>query len=125
MVAGRYAHDIDSKKNGTTTDSVLLGRMQIGENSVISKKSVIKGPVVIGKNCTIEQAYIGPFTSIGDNCTIINAEIEDSVILDSCTIQNSERIVDSLIGRGVNIYKRNSFPKGKRLVIGDYSEVSF
>ncbi|RLF55967.1 MAG: glucose-1-phosphate thymidylyltransferase [Thermoplasmata archaeon] len=116
--------DIKSKNEGTVSDSDLWGRIQVGENSVISKNSVVKGPVIIGKNCRIENAYIGPFTSIGDNCRICCAEVEDSVILDGCTVENSDRIVDSLIGRGVKIIKKNDFPKGKRFVIGDNSEVS-
>jgi glucose-1-phosphate thymidylyltransferase len=117
--------DIQSKNEGKVIDSDIRGRIQVGKKSVISKGSVIKGPVIIGKECIIENAYIGPFTSIGDNCQIVNAEIDDSVILDSCSIKNSDCIVDSLIGRGVKIYKRNDFPKGKRFVIGDNSEVSF
>lgn len=117
--------DIHSKNNGKVIDSNIWGRIQIGKESKISRNSVIKGPVVIGKNCTIENAYVGPFTSIGDNCKIVNAEIEDSVILDGCEIQNSGRIVDSLIGRRVKIKDNTNFPKGKRFVIGDNSEVSF
>jgi glucose-1-phosphate thymidylyltransferase len=117
--------DLHSKNEGSVSDSNIWGRVQIGKNSIISKNSVIKGPVIIGKNCRIENAYIGPFTSIGDNCEIMNAEIEDSVILDGCKINHSDRIVDSLIGRGVKIHKKKDFPNGKRFVIGDYSEVSF
>jgi len=117
--------DLHSDNKGKISDSILLGEIQIGKNSLISKNSVIKGPVIIGENCNIENAYVGPFTSIGDNCKIFDAEIDESVILDNCIIQNSGHIVDSLIGRNVKILKKNDFPKGKRFVIGDHSEVSF
>ncbi|MBP1911688.1 glucose-1-phosphate thymidylyltransferase [Thermococcus stetteri] len=105
------------------TNARIHGRVVIGEGSEIDESTVIKGPVVIGKNVRIMNSYIGPYTSIGDNVVIENTEIEDSVILEGCEIRNAGRIVESLIGRGVKIINGTSHPFGRKLVIGDNSRL--
>ena len=115
--------DIYSNNQGQIIESEIRGRAQIEKGTVIENNSMVKGPVLIGKNCKINNSYIGPYTSIGDNCEIIGSEIEDSVILDSVSLINSGRIIDSLIGRNVKIFKKDNLPEGRRLVIGDNSEV--
>ena len=114
---------IRSKNMGVVKGSDIRGRVQIGKGTIIQKHSTVKGPVIIGKNCQIENSYIGPYTSIGDHCHLVGVELEDSVLLDGVVLQESGRIVDSLIGRNVKIVKKNGFPKGNRFVIGDHSEV--
>ena len=86
----------------------------IKEGAVI-KDSVVKGPCVIGRNSQIVNAYIGPYTSVGNNCTIDGTEIEDSVIMDGSVILNAGGIVESLIGRNVKIVEANSKPKGCKI----------
>lgn len=107
------------------TSARIHGRVVIGEDSVIDEDTVIKGPVVIGKNVRIKNSYIGPYTSIGgDNVVIENTEIEDSIVLEGSEIRNAGRIVESLIGRGgVRIINSTSHPLGRKLVIGDNSRL--
>ena len=50
--------------------------------------SVIRGPAIIGSGTVIENAYIGPYTSIGSNVRIVDAEIENSILWDETTIAN-------------------------------------
>lgn len=105
------------------TKARIHGRVVIGEGAQIDGNTVIKGPVVIGKNVVIRNSYIGPYTSIGDNVVIENTEIEDSIILPDSEIRDAGRIVESLIGRGVKIIKGNSHPLGRKFVIGDNSRI--
>ena len=105
------------------TKARIHGRVVIGEGTEIDENTVIKGPVVIGKNVRIMNSYIGPYTSIGDNVLIENTEIEDSIILEGSEIRNAGRIVESLIGRGVKIINGTSHPFGRKLVIGDNSRL--
>jgi len=115
--------DIKSDNNGTVVDSEIRGRVRISSNTIVEKNSTIKGPAVIGKNCKISDSCIGPFTSIGNNCEIIGAEIEDSVVMDGVRIINGGRIIDSLIGRDAKIFKKDELPEARKFVIGDNSEV--
>ncbi|WP_457753024.1 glucose-1-phosphate thymidylyltransferase [Thermococcus sp.] len=105
------------------TKAKIIGRVVIEEGTEIDENTVIKGPAIIGKNCKIKNAYIGPYTSIGNNCVIENTEIEDSVILEGSEIRCGGRIVESLIGRNVRILEQNNHPIGRRLIIGDNSQL--
>ncbi|NJE54449.1 glucose-1-phosphate thymidylyltransferase [Thermococcus sp. 21S9] len=105
------------------TKARIHGRVVIGEGSEIDENTVIKGPVIIGRNVRIRNSYIGPYTSIGDNVIIENTEIEDSIVLPDSEIRNAGRIVESVIGRGVKILKGNTHPLGKKLVVGDNSRI--
>jgi glucose-1-phosphate thymidylyltransferase len=98
----------------------------IGENTVIHERTTIRGPAIIGRNCIIgPNAYIGPYTSIGDNSTILNTEIENSIIMDGAHIDCGRRITDSLIGRRVQILNNEStVPRGYRLILGDQSTIT-
>ncbi len=107
--------DVDDKSN-------ILGRVSIGEGSVI-KESKIRGPVAIGENTIIENSFIGPYTSIGDNVSIIKSSVEHSVIMDGSEIKDIERLEESLIGRNVRIFRNNMMHKALRLMIGDDSVV--
>ena len=99
----------------------IRGRVAIDEGTKVNENSVIKGPALIGRNCVIKDGYIGPYTSIGNNCKIINSEVEDSVVMDGARLINAGNIVDSMIGRDAVIEKNKSLPKGNKFVIGDNS----
>ncbi|RMF26135.1 MAG: glucose-1-phosphate thymidylyltransferase [Cyanobacteria bacterium J083] len=101
--------------------SQINGRVSIGENSQINN-CVIRGPVIIGENCHLENCFIGPFTSIADNVTLKDTDIEHSVILAGTTIVDiHQRIVDSLIGKRAKLKAAPKRPKALRLMIGDDS----
>jgi len=114
--------EIETNNNGISENSKILGRVIIDYNTII-KNSIIKGPCIIGKNCQIINSYIGPYTSIGNNCKIENTEIEDSIIMEDSKILDTNRTVESLIGRGVIIKKVDSKPSGQRFVVGDNSQI--
>lgn len=104
----------------------LVGNVAIGEGSVIDTGSVIRGPVIVGKNCRISSTYLGPYTSVGDNCVVRGGEIESSILIGDTTIdlEPNKRIVDSLIGRYTIITSaKESLPSGHKLIIGENSEV--
>jgi len=103
-------------------NSEITGRVQLGENCEI-KNSRIRGPVVIGQNVRINDAFIGPYTSIGDNSYINKTSVEHSVILDGVTLDNVERVEDSIIGKNAVVRKSDSNHKAYRLMISDDSEV--
>ncbi|MFA6604167.1 MAG: glucose-1-phosphate thymidylyltransferase [Patescibacteria group bacterium] len=104
--------------------AVVQGKVAIGKNCKLGTRVLIRGPVVIGVGCVIENSYIGPYTSIGNNVEIYNTEIEHSVIFDDTDINCSRRIVDSLIGQNATIVSSNSsLPLGHKLIIGDNAVV--
>ncbi len=106
---------------GVIENSSIDGRVSIDIAAKIVN-STIRGPCAIGKNAWIEHSFIGPFTSVGDNSKITNSHLEYSVILENVTIENVERLEDSLIGKNAKVTK-NKKSSTIKLHIGDYSEV--
>jgi glucose-1-phosphate thymidylyltransferase len=115
--------DVDPCNHATCDNSRIEGRVSIGNGSKIVN-STIRGPIIIGENCVIEDSFIGPFTSIDSNSRISHAEIEYSIILSDCVLQDiPSRIEGSLIGRGVKVGRSSGVPKTLQLVLGDSSAI--
>ena len=68
-------------------------------------------------------AYIGPFTSVGQDCSIVDSEIEYSIILGGASVRGVGRIESSLIGHNVEVTPAPRVPRAHRLVLGDESKV--
>jgi len=90
--------------------SRVAGRVSLAAGARI-KASTIRGPAVIGEETVIEDSFIGPYSSIGRGCTIKEAAIEHSVILDGTCIMDIERIEDSVIGRNAGDHGRREAAK--------------
>ncbi len=103
----------------------IQGLVQVGAGTMIGPNVLIRGPVVIGERCQINNAYVGPYTSIGNDVHIEGSEIEHSIILDGAQVETPERIVDSILGRQSVVVSSNGSlpPSGHRLVVGDNSMV--
>jgi glucose-1-phosphate thymidylyltransferase len=87
-----------SNEGGIDEKSIVTGKLKLGKGSKIINSNV-RGPVIIGKNTVIENSYIGPFTSIYDDCHIKNSEVEFSILLEKCKIIDVHiRIEHSLLG---------------------------
>ncbi|MBD2083703.1 glucose-1-phosphate thymidylyltransferase [Trichocoleus sp. ST-U3] len=97
----------------------IIGRVEIGEGSKVVN-STIRGPAIIGRDCHIENCFIGPYSSIGDCSILIDADLEHSVILQGAQVVGiHQRIVDSLIGQRAQLTAAHRRPKALRFMIGD------
>ncbi len=104
-------------------DSRIEGRVELGAGVELID-SLVRGPVVIGDGTRLEHAFVGPYTSIGERCTLVRCEMENSIVLADCEIRDIPlRIDGSLIGRNVRIVKTDYKPKAYRFMVGDNSEV--
>lgn len=104
-------------------DSQISGRVQVGSGTTIIK-SVIRGPVVIGRNCHIENCFIGPYSSISDEVRLVETEIDHSVVLGGARIEGiPHRIVDSVIGQRAHLKTTPQRPKALRFLVGDDSQI--
>ena len=104
-------------------DSRVEGKVVVDPGAVI-ERSIIRGPAIIGRGARIVHAYVGPFTSIGNDVEIRESEIEHSIVLEgSCVRDLSNRVIDSLIGRNVRIWREPVKPSAYRFMLGDNSEV--
>jgi glucose-1-phosphate thymidylyltransferase len=125
LEANRLILDILERKiaGQVTGDSHLEGRVVLEPGAVVIN-STIRGPAIIGARTRIENAYVGPYTSIQHDCVVQNCEIEHSVVLEDTRILDvSARIADSLIGRNVEIGRAGGQNKALKIMLGDYSKV--
>lgn len=114
---------LEEKVEGELENTKIEGKVVIAKSAKI-KHSTIRGPVIIGENVVIEDAYIGPNTSIYDDTNIKSAEIENSLILGGVTIKNMQTRLDScLIGWEAQITEIDERPKSTSLFVGDNSIV--
>jgi glucose-1-phosphate thymidylyltransferase len=102
-------------------DVKVTGIVCVGEGTVVRAGTTLRGPLIIGKGCEIgPDAYVGPYTSIGDNTLIRGAEVENTIIVGNSKIECKRRIVDSLIGSNTQISdSESSLPRGSRFIIGE------
>ncbi len=108
---------------GDIVQSVIHGPVRIGKGTRVVK-SRITGPCVIGENGLIEDAAIGPFTSIAANAKIVRTEIHHSILMEDVTLADLPRpLTDSLLGRGVQIERDNLRGGSFRMMVGDQGEI--
>lgn len=108
---------------GTVEQSDVHGPVQIGAGSRLVRCRVT-GPCVIGENCYLEEATIGPFTSISSNARITRSEIHHSILMEEVELSNLPRpLTDSLLGRGVRIVRDSACEGSFRLMLGDQGEI--
>jgi len=104
-------------------NSQIIGRVQIGQGSKVLN-CTIRGPVTIGKNCHLENCFIGPYSSIADEVTLIETDLEHSVILKGAKVEGiHKRIVDSVIGQRAHLKEAPRRPKAFRFMIGDDCQI--
>jgi len=121
IILDGISHDV---QGDVDAESEIAGRVTIGKGSKIIN-SCVRGPAVIGEGCVVENAFIGPYSSINDRCRIISSEVEHSIILEDSQVLNiGSRLEDSLIGKNVRIDKDHKKPKAYRMMVGDNSAVS-
>ena len=105
------------------SNSQIIGRVEIAAGSKIIN-STIRGPVIIGKDCHLENCFIGPYTSIADGVKLIETDLEHSVILQYAQVSGvHQRIVDSVVGQRAKLEATVRRPKALRFLIGDDSQV--
>jgi len=110
-------------KGETDKDSTLEGRVHIEPDSII-RRSHLRGPIIVASGCTIEDSYIGPFTSIGPQVRITKTEIENSILLSECVIEGAPgRIDSSLIGTQAILSRCEKRPTRYRFVLADQSHI--
>jgi len=112
---------IEQDIQGKLTNSVVDGRVKV-EASANIVNSKIRGPCIIGRDVVIENSFIGPYTSIGDNVKILNSNLECCVILENVTITDIERMEESLIGKNAKV-TRNPRSRTIKLHVGEYSDI--
>lgn len=124
LEANRLVLDvIEPRVEGELVDSRIEGRVIIEQGARLVG-SHVRGPAVIGRDSVVENAYIGPYSSISTGCVVRRAEIEHSILLERVHVEDLDaRVESSLIGRDVTISRTDAKPLAYRFVLGDSSVI--
>jgi glucose-1-phosphate thymidylyltransferase len=115
VVEPRVDGEVDGHSN-------LVGPVVVEQGAKVSR-SVIRGPVVIGQDTIVEDSLIGPHASIYFGCKVTGSEIEDSIIMERCTIEDVRGLSQSLLGKDVEVRRGKKPPAMYRVMLGDQSQV--
>ena len=125
LAANRLVLDtIVHRVEGELIDSRVDGRVVI-EPGARLERCTVRGPAVIGAGARLTDCYVGPYTAIGEDCAIQNAEVEHSILLAGSVVHDLDgRMESSLLGRNVKIGRSEHQPRAYRFLVGDNSEIS-
>jgi glucose-1-phosphate thymidylyltransferase len=116
--------ELQTRLDGTIDEESRVEGRVVLEAGASLTRSVVRGPAVIGAGACIEDAYIGPYTSIGAEVHIRRSEVEHSIILSGSVVEDLEtRMEASLLGRNVKLTRSAGPPKTLRLLVGDNCEI--
>ena len=68
---------------GELIDSKVDGHVVV-EAGARLERTTVRGPAINGADARLSDCYIGPYTAIGERCTISGAEVEHSILLAGC-----------------------------------------
>jgi len=103
------------------TNKILLDKMGSNVSNFKGSNVTIIDPVAIGEGAEISNSTIGPYASIGANCTISNSRIAESILEAGCEIKDAG-LKRSLIGRQARV-RGTGAGQDLQLNIGDNSYV--
>lgn len=116
--------DIPRRVDGELIDSSVDGRV-IVEPGAVLERTVVRGPAVIGADARLTDAYVGPYTAIGQNVIVERAEVEYSILLEGARIADlGARLEASLIGKHSQVTRTDGMPRSYRMLVGDKCEIS-
>jgi glucose-1-phosphate thymidylyltransferase len=116
--------ELETRLEGECDEASRVEGRVVLEPGASLTRSVVRGPAVIGAGACIEDAYIGPYTSIGEDVHVRRSEVEHSIVLAGSVVEDlGTRMEASLLGRNVKLTRSVGVPKTLRLLVGDNSEI--
>jgi len=119
MMLSRLEPRVDGEVDGP---SRLVGRVVVDKGAKVTR-SVIRGPAIIGRGTIVEDSLVGPDASIYEDCAVAASEIEDSIVMERCRLEDVRGMAQSLLGKDVEVRRGRARPAAYRLMLGDQSQV--
>jgi glucose-1-phosphate thymidylyltransferase len=84
----------------------------------------LRGPLLIGTGSVLTDAYVGPYTSVGEHSMIANASLENSILLPGCRLEGPIfHLEDCLLGKGAVVEMKSG--RAVTLLLGDDGRLQF
>jgi glucose-1-phosphate thymidylyltransferase len=114
---------LSARVDGDVDERSILSGTVIVEPGAKVIRSGVRGPVIVGAGTVVEDSLIGPSTSIGEDCRVVGSEIEDSIVMEQCVIEEVRAMGGSILGRAVQV-RRQHRPSRYGFVAGDQSQLN-
>jgi glucose-1-phosphate thymidylyltransferase len=106
------------------TNTQIQGPVSIHPTAQL-ESSIVRGPAVIAAGVCLRDAYVGPYTSIGEDVLVEGAEVEYSIILRGASVTHlGGRLEASVVGANARVFRDFRLPRAMRLNVGEGAEVS-
>jgi glucose-1-phosphate thymidylyltransferase len=116
--------ELETRLEGEIDEKSRIEGRVVVEKGARVLGSVVRGPAVIGAGACVEDAYVGPYTSIGEDVHVRRSEIEHSIVLAGSVVEDlGTRMEASLLGKNVKLTRHDGMPKTLRFLVGDNSEI--
>lgn len=118
MLLSRQVPRVDGEVDAA---SMLDGNVVVEQGARIVR-SEVHGPAVVGEDTVIEDSVLGPHTSIYYGCEVTGSRIENSIVMERCTIKGVRGLAASILGKDVEV-RRPAHEGTHTLVVGDQSRL--
>jgi glucose-1-phosphate thymidylyltransferase len=114
---------VTTRIDGEVDEKCQIVGPAVVEQGAKVTRSAILGPAVIGRDTIVEDSVIGAYASIHDECEVRGSQIEDSIIMERCRIEEVEGLAQSLLGKDVAVRRGKRRPPMYRVMLGDQSQI--
>jgi glucose-1-phosphate thymidylyltransferase len=84
-----------------------------------------RGPAIIGPRAFVADSHIGPYTSIGEDAVIDDADVDSCIVCSNAVIRDLRaRLQDSVIGSSAVVTQERRRPRAVRLTVGEDARIS-
>ncbi|HEY8766075.1 MAG TPA: glucose-1-phosphate thymidylyltransferase [Dehalococcoidia bacterium] len=116
--------ELKPRCDGTIDEKTRVHEPVVIEAGAVVEDSVLRGPLIIGRDTQVIGSYIGPNTAIDARCRVKGCRIEDSMIMEDTRLEDLHwPIVKSMIGRNVELQGGASANGSYSLTLGDHSRI--
>jgi|SRR3954468_11654100 glucose-1-phosphate thymidylyltransferase len=120
LFANRVA--LEGIERDVVADSLLGSEIQgpaVIHPTARLRSTLVRGPAVIGAGARLDDVYVGPYTSIGDDVVVEGAEIEHSLVLSGAEVRYpGVRLTTSIVGPRARLIRDFHLPRGMRVAVG-------
>jgi len=115
--------DIVGRVEGELVDVRVEGRVTVEPGGRL-ERATVRGPAIVGEGSVVRDAYVGPYTAIGEGARIQGSEIDNSIVFPNASVLHvGARLESCVIGRDACVARRFEVPRAMRLQLGDSASV--
>lgn len=102
--------ELTPKVEGDVVESQLTGRVVVEKGAKVVRSTVI-GPAHIGAGAVVEEAFVGPFTSVGPRARVVRSEVEYSLLEEEAVVEEVRlRLQECILGVRAEVKSRDGLP---------------